>query len=258
MYRNKVLSLAGSAAQILPNSYGGFAVMEGQPFGIFFGTDFIHDEGGKYELDANGFPKPGETNEVIGNSNPKWRGGLGNTFRYGDISLYVLLDRVYGNQFYNGTRGALYTFGTHADNGHEVVSNVDLKDVEGNTIPAGTPFRGAIHDFGGGPVALNQAWYQGMGTSFSSASAKQFIEDASSLRVREITASYHLATPGFKSKTKLNSIDFSLTARNWFLWTPFTGVDPEVNITGSGIVRGEDWFTNPNTKSILFTLSISY
>ncbi|MBX7125349.1 MAG: hypothetical protein K1X47_06630 [Cyclobacteriaceae bacterium] len=130
--------------------------------------------------------------------------------------------------------------------------------MNGNTITAGTEFRGQVKDFGAGPVALTQDWYQGLGTSFSSASAKQFLEDATVLRVREISLSYGLRSPGFKAKTKLNSIDFSLTGRNLFLWTPFTGVDPEVNITGSGVVRGEDWFTNPNTKSFLLSVKITY
>lgn len=258
MNRNKVVSLAGSAALTLPNTYGGSSLIEGQPFGVFYGTDFIKGENGKYLLDANGFPQGGTQNEIIGNPNPKWRGGVGNTFSYQGLSLYVLFDGVQGNDFYNGTRGALYTFGVHADNGNTTVSKQALKTANGNTIPAGTPFQGNIQDFGGGPVALNQEWYQGLGTSFSTASAKQFIEKANVTRLREVTLSYSLRSPGFRSKTKLSSIDFSVTGRNLALWTPFTGVDPEVNITGAGIVRGEDWFTNPNTRSLVFSVKISY
>jgi hypothetical protein len=171
--------------------------------------------------------------------------------------LYVLFDRVDGNQFYNGTRGALYNFGAHADQGNEVTSAVDLKTLDGETIPAGTPFRGRIQDFGGGPVALTQVWYQSLGTSFGTASVKQFIEDGSATRLREVTLSYSLNSEAFRSATKLTAIDFSLTGRNLLLWTPFTGVDPEVNITGAAIARGSDWFTNPNTKSVLFTVKIT-
>lgn len=255
---NKVISLAGLSVYSLPGSYGGSSLIPGQPFGVFFGTDFLHDDKGKYVLDANGFVQAGTESEIIGNPNPKWRGGITNTFSYKGLSLAVLFDAVQGNQFFNGTRGALYTFGTHADNGHEVVSDVDLKTVDGQTIKAGTPFRGAIKDFGGGPVALTQAWYQGLGTSFSSASAKQFIEDASVVRLREISVNYNLHSAGFRKVTRLSSIDFSLTGRNLLLWTPFTGVDPEINITGAGIVRGEDWFSNPNTRSFLFSIKINY
>jgi hypothetical protein len=130
--------------------------------------------------------------------------------------------------------------------------------VNGKVIAAGTSFQGQIKDFGAGPVALNQAWYQGRGTSFNSASYKQFIEDGSSTRLREITMTYSLRSEGFRRFTHLSNVDFSLTGRNLLLWTNYTGTDPEVNITGAGLSRGQDWFTNPNTRSLLFSLKITY
>ncbi|GAB4054120.1 SusC/RagA family TonB-linked outer membrane protein [Spirosoma litoris] len=258
--RNKVISLAGASVYILPDSYQENAsLIPGQPFGVFYSTDFLKDESGKYKLDANGFPQGGTDNEIIGNPNPKWRGGLGSTFSYKGLSLYVLFDRVAGNDFYNGTRGALYNIGTHGDQGHTVVAPTGgLKDVTGATIAAGTSFQGEIKDFGAGPVAINQAWWQGRGTAFNSASYKQFIEDGSATRMREITLSYSLRSAGFRRFTHLSNVDFSLTGRNLVLWTNYTGTDPEVNITGAGLSRGQDWFTNPNTKSLLFSLKITY
>jgi TonB-linked SusC/RagA family outer membrane protein len=258
--RNKVVSLAGASVYILPDSYmQNSSLIPGQPFGIFYSTDFQKDESGKYILDANGFPQAGISNEIIGNPNPKWRGGLGNTFAYKGLSLYVLFDRVAGNDFFNGTRGSLYNFGVHADQGYTVVAPAGgLKDVNGTLIPAGTTFQGQIRDFGAGPVAINQAWWQGRGSASNSASYKQFVEDGSVTRLREITLMYSLRSPGFRRLTHLANVDFSLTGRNLVLWTKYTGTDPEVNITGAGLSRGQDWFTNPNTKSILFSIKIIY
>ena len=259
--RNKVISLAGSEAQGVPGNgtYGGQSLIEGQPFGVFFGTDFQKDEAtGKYKLDANGFPLGGNTSQVMGNPNPMWRAGLGSTFSYKTFSFYFLFDRVYGNDYWNGTRGALYTFGTHGDNGITSVAPSALKDIDGNTIPAGASFRGQIKDFGGGPVALTQSWYKGPGTSFNQASAKQFVEDGGSTRLREVTLSYSLRSQGFRDATKLSSIDFSLTGRNVFLWTNYRGVDPDTSISGASIARGSDWFISPSTKSILFTVKITF
>ncbi len=257
--RNKVVSLAGASVYSLPSSYAGQSLIPGQPFGVFYGTDFLKDESGKYKLDANGFPQGGTSNEIVGNPNPKWRGGLGSTFSYKGLSLYLLFDKVYGNDFYNGTRGALYLIGTHGDVGNTSVAPAGgLKDINGNTIAAGTKFQGNIQDFGGGPVALNQAWYQGPGTSFSTASTKQFVEDGGSTRLREVTLTYSLRSPGFRRFTHLSNVDFALTGRNVVLWTKYRGTDPEVSITGASLARGQDWFTNPNTKSLLFSIKINY
>ncbi len=259
--RNTVVSLAGSAAQGVPGNgaYGGQSLIEGKPFGVFYGTDFLHDESGKYILDANGFPQDGIQNEVIGNPNPMWRSGISSMVTYKGVSLYVLFDKVFGNDFWNGTRGALYTFGTHADNGIASIAPAGgIKTYTGDLIPGGQEFRGLIKDFGGGPVALTQAWFKGPGTSFNQSSAKQFTEDGGSTRLREVTLSYSLRSAAFKKATKLSSIDFSLTGRNLVLWTNYRGVDPETNISGASLARGSDWFTNPSTRSVLFSIKITY
>ena len=260
MNRSNVVSLAGASAYILPDSYmQNSSLIPGQPFGIFYSTDFQKDESGKYILDANGFPQGGINNEIIGNPNPNWRGGLGSNVSYKGLSLYVLFDRVSGNDFFNGTRGSLYSIGTHGDQGYTVVApEGGLRDVTGKVIPAGTAFQGQIKDFGAGPVAINQAWWQGRGSASNAASYKQFVEDASVSRLRELTLTYSLRSPGFRRFTHLSNVDFSLTGRNLVLWTKYTGTDPEVNISGAGLSRGQDWFTNPNTKSLLLSVRITY
>ena len=254
--RNKVISLAGSDAQWIGYES---AIVEGKPFGVFYDVDFQKEENGKYKL-VNGFPVGGTTPEVIGNPNPKWRGGIGSTFMFKSFTLYALFDAVQGNQIWSGAHGALYNYGTHADVGHERVSDVPLTTNTGTVIPAGTPFRGNIYDWGGGPVALTETWYNGGGGgAFDGASQKQFIYDGSTVRLREISFTYSLRTPGFRKITKLNSVDFSFTGRNLALWTKYVGVDPESNQTQAGSLgRGEDWFTNPGTKSLLFSIRISY
>ncbi|WP_262152649.1 SusC/RagA family TonB-linked outer membrane protein [Chryseobacterium foetidum] len=258
--KNKVVSLSGVTAQVLSDSFiQNSSLIPGQPFGVFLSTDFLKDGAGNYILDANGFPQPGTSTEVIGDPNADWRAGLGSTFSYKDFSLYVLFDRVQGNDVFNGTRGSLYAFGTHGDQGNTVIVPAGgLRDVNGNLLAAGTSYQGQIYDFGAGPVALNQAWYRGRGTASTTASYKQFVEDGSATRLREITFNYTLKSDKLKKKLKLSSINFSVTGRNLILWTKYTGIDPESNVSGAGLSRGQDWFTNPNTKSLLASILINY
>ncbi|MEO5979442.1 MAG: SusC/RagA family TonB-linked outer membrane protein [Chryseolinea sp.] len=257
MNRNNVVSLAGTEAQTF--GYAS-AYVEGHPIGTYYGLDFKKNADGTYVLDENGFAQGGTTPGVIGNSNPKWRGGISNTFTYNGFTVSGLFDAVQGNQGYAGARGALYNYGTHADVGHERVSDVDLKTNTGDIIPAGTPFRGNIHDFGGGPVALTETWYNGGGGgAFDGASDKQFIKNASTVRLREVSLSYVFRGAGFKKATGLTSIELTATGRNLALWSPWVGVDPESNTTqAASQARGEDWFTNPNTKSYLFSVRLNY
>ena len=258
--RNEVVSLSGSSAYTLPDSFiQNASLIPGQPFGVFLSTDFLKDQSGTYILDANGFPQAGTGTEVIGDPNPDWRAGIGNTFSYKGFSLFVLFDRVQGNDVFNGTRGSLYAFGTHGDQGNTAIAPAGgLTTVNGTTIAAGTAFQGEIRDFGAGPVALNEAWYRGRGTASTTASYKQFVEDGSASRLREMTLSYSLRGKALKENLKLSSIDFSVTGRNIALWTKYRGIDPESNVSGAGLARGQDWFSNPNTKSILFSILFNY
>jgi hypothetical protein len=59
-------------------------------------------------------------------------------------------------------------------------------------------------------------------------------------------------------KAKLQAVDLTLSGRNLLLWTNWVGIDPETNLTGASNGRGLEYFNNPNTRSYLFTLKVTY
>lgn len=256
--KNKVVSLKGVTSFFL-NGFSGTSsrAVEGQPLGVLWGTDFNRDASGKLVLDALGFPTAAASESVLADPNPDWQAGITNTFRYKGIGLSVLVDHVQGGQVWNGTRGALTTFGTAAATGGESTASSTLRTYNGGKINSGTTFRGSIQDFGAGPVALTEAYYTSIGGGFGPV-AKQFMEDGTRTRLREIALSYSLGGTSFRNATKLQSIDFSITGRNLALWTKYTGIDPETNLTGPSNGRGLDYFNNPSTKSFLFSVKINY
>ncbi len=272
-YRNKVLSLSGAESVFLTG--GGFSdgssrAVEGQPLGVLWGTKYDQTSTGAYVLDENGFPKLAPSEGVIGNPNPQYRMSVGNTFRYKGFTLYALFDMQAGGQMWNGTRGALVNYGvaksTEAETTVSGTEAASIKTFDGATVatsgratsnPDGSyTFRGTVGDFGGGKVALDQAWYTNTGGGFNVNAP--FVEKANWSRLREVTLSYTFNGAKFRSSTKLNAITLGITGRNLLLWTPYTGIDPETNLTGANNGRGIDYFQNPNTKSVLFKLSITY
>lgn len=256
--KNEVVSLKGVKSFFL-NGFAGTSsrAVEGQPLGVLWGTDFDRDASGKLELDANGFPTAAPSESVLADPNPDWQAGITNNFRYKGIGLSILVDHVQGGQVWNGTRGALVTFGTSALTGNESTAPSALKTYSGGTIASGTKFRGNIGDFGAGPVALTEAYYTSIGGGFGPV-ATQFMEDGTRTRLREVALSYSLTSNKFRSATKLQSVDFTVTGRNLGLWTDYTGIDPETNLTGPSNGRGLDYFNNPSTRSFLFSVKINY
>lgn len=84
-----------------------------------------------------------------------------------------------------------------------------------------------------------------------------WLEDGSFIRLENVTAGY---TFRFMDKY-VDSIRLSLTGNNLFLITDYTGIDPELNISGSG--RTEDNFGGdrgiyPRTRSIAFGLTVKF
>ena len=257
--KNKVLSLNGTK-QIGLSGFTGVisSAVPGYGLGAFWGVGYDKDENGNLILDANGFPTVAPSESVLGDPNPDWTGAISTTFSYKGVNLKVLFDHVEGGDVWNGTRAALTTMGTAAETATEVTAPTDLTDYAGNVIPAGTTFRGSIEDFGAGPVALNQSWYNDIGGGFGSATGAQFFEKGTRTRLREISIGYTLSGAKFTQKTKLQSIDFSISGRNIVLWTKYKGIDPETNLEGPSNGRGIDYFNNPSTRSYLFSIKINY
>ncbi len=284
--RNNVADLAGVSSVFLNgfsgNSINSVAIKDHQ-LGTLYGSRFERATDGTNALVLNsqGFAILATTNGVVGDPNPQWRGGLGATIRYKGLSLYALLDHVHSFDVWNGTRSILNTFGTSAITGtRTTLSAADAavtKTFSTKNNPSGTvaskvgknaayvlnadgsvTFRGTVGNFGGGPVALDEDWYSsGAGSGFGGA-GEQYVEHVNTTRLREVTLSYSLNGQGFRDATKLQAIDFSLTGRNIYLWTNYSGVDPETNLTGVSNGRGLDYFNNPSTRSILFSVRLTY
>ncbi len=257
--RNKVIDILGVQSIDLTSQSISSRAVQGQPLGALWGTRAVRDENGKFVLDKNGFPQQASTQGVIGNPNPDWRGALGLRANWKSLSINLLFEHSQGGDFAERTRFILRNFGTHADVGNEVTLTQELKNVTGKVFPSGTTVRGNIFDYGAGPVLLDQAWYTGLGGGLGDGVINELaIADFTWTRLREVSLSYTLNTPAFRQKTKLSSVVFSLTGRNLWLKTDIVGIDPDTNQFGVSNGFGIEYFTNPGTRSVLFTLQITY
>ena len=256
---NTVTSLRGASSIALTGGAISSRAVEGQSLGVLWGTRARRDEQGQLILDENGFPQLNREQGVIGDPNPDWRLGGGLRASYKGVALNVLFDHSQGGDFAERTRFVLYRFGTHADVGNAVTLDQNVRNINGDVFYIGETVRGNLADFGAGPVLLDEAWYTTVGGGFLSSVINEFsVGEATWTRLREVSLSYTLNTPGFQERTKLQSVSLGVTGRNLFLWTSLVGVDPEVNQFGVGNGFGIDYFTNPTTRSFLVNLNITY
>ncbi|NCD69509.1 SusC/RagA family TonB-linked outer membrane protein [Mucilaginibacter agri] len=269
--RNKVLALAEGVNQITLNGFTGTVIAElpGQPAGVIYGFGYTRDASGNIVIDdaaSKGYPLANpNVQEKIGDTNPKFRMGFGNTFTYQKISLYGLVDWKFKGDIWNGTRGSLAAIGTSDITNNRGTSTV-FKGVNGHIDANGNL---AHYDGSGNEVAgpgginntsvvLDQAWYQGDGGGFGNLN-EAFIENGSFVKLREVSLSYDFKDLLFgKGSKALKSFTFGAFARNIIIWTPYKGIDPETSLTGATVAQGIDYFNNPGTASYGMNLKVKF
>ncbi len=258
--KNEVTDLAGTASiSIAPGSVNSRAVV-GEPLGVLYGTGSQVDDNGDFILDGNGFPQMTSSPVKLGDPNPDWTGSFGVRANWKGLGMNVLFAHSQGGDFSPRTLWVLRRFGTTEETAGRVTLTNDIVNYDGDIITAGTTVRGNIENFGGGDVLLDETWYRhGIGGGFGDNQVYNFsIYDATWTRLKELSLSYTLNSAKFREKTKLGSVVFTASGRNLFIWDGIPGVDPEINQSGVNNGFGLDYFTNPSTRSFLFSLSITY
>jgi hypothetical protein len=162
---------------------------------------------------------------------------LAQTVIAGRFSLYALLDASLGNDVFNeGRHFSLGDFQTRE------------QDQDGRSVATAKPIG---HYWRGGPPesALgNYGLYNLLGPNSRS------VEDASFAKLREASLAWHAGVI-----RGVGDWTVTITGRNLYTLTSYTGFDPEVGRAGgqlgSGAINGIDAWQYPNVRT--FTMSLS-
>jgi len=271
--RNKILSLRDGLTEINYANQFGYSsstvtmrLVPGYAYGNLYGRSYQRyypnagEANASPELDrsrpivigANGFPVINTTQKILGNSQPKWIGGLNNTLRYGDFTLTALVDARVGQDRYNQLGNFFSAFGIA-----EYTEDRNTTKVFDGVLANGTPNTKAVFlGQGVGPdgVDYGNGFYRNVHRGVS----ENFIEDASWVRLRSAALTYALPSSLF-SHSVIKNVSVSVTGNNLALWTKFTGYDPETSSTNSGSnIDGFTGFTYPAVRSFLFTLNAGF
>ena len=279
--KSKILKLATGVDNVNLGGFEGTSIkaVKDQPYGVIYGYEYQRDASGNLVLDDNGSPDPtspnynplyatpiaGTVEGVIGNPNAKWLMGIANTFQFKGLSLYALIDIKHGGDIWNGTRGALSYFGTSklTENRGEIKTfegNLGHLDAAGNIV-----HYNGVGDEVAGPGSVNttgaelgEAWYTTEGGGFGT-TAKQFVQDGSYTKLREISLSYDFTRSIIKNKKYIKGLELGVYARNIILKTKYDGVDPETSLTGAGSnSNGLDYFNMPGVKNYGVNLKVKF
>jgi iron complex outermembrane receptor protein len=211
-------------------------IIPGQPLGTFFGPQFvrINEEGrqlfacsrsGQGNADCvNGVTTSprGDDDRIIGNANPDFSLGLTSraTFRKFDASWLW-----------------------RAEAGRDVFNNTTLiYSSKANVLQGRNLLRSAVDD----GTAVDES------AKFSS----RFIEDGSFVRLQNVTLGYNFTLPGFAGRGAATR--FYVSGDNLLLFTPYSGLDPEVFVNAGVASRGIDYLTYPRARTFTTGVRVQF
>ena len=270
--KNLVVELADGIENLqLAALQGGVSInaTPGQPYGTIRGTNFVYHENGqpivlqtgsstrigKYQISA-------ASNEVIGDVNPDWKGGVFNTFTYKNISFSFLIDIQKGGDVFSldtwyGYATGLYDFtaGTNdlgnpvrnpitgtpgnygADSGGVILSGV-APDGTPNTVRAAADIYANPWGYARTPNAAH-------------------VYDAGYVKLREANLTYNFNAKVL-DKLPFTAASVSLIGRNlWIIDKNVPYADPEAGLS-SGNIQGYQSGSYPSIKEIGASIKLQF
>jgi hypothetical protein len=255
--RNKVVKLfEGAQNLVLADFQGGVSLNAtiGQPYGTIRGSNYVYTKDDKGTWEKTVSQSTGRylisptSNEVIGNANPDWTGGINNSIRYKDLTFAFLIDTKQGGDIfsldlYYGMGTGLYP---------ETVLTNDLGNPSRNTIANG----GGIILPGVAPNGTPNTKRRSNteGTLGYRQPDAGFVYDASFVKLREASISYAVPKSFVNRLKYFKGIDISLVGRNlWIISKNLPYADPEETIS-SGNLQGYQSGAYPTTRTFTFNL----
>ncbi|MBS1746777.1 MAG: SusC/RagA family TonB-linked outer membrane protein [Bacteroidetes bacterium] len=228
--KNNVLALSPGITQL-------GRIIVGQPYNVFYGTQYKRTTDGQLLIDANGLPVVGDQG-IVGNATPDWLAGLENSLTYKQFSLSFFFDMKKGGDVENGVDSYGFFYGSSkATENREpfVVPGISEVDNKPNTVKVDP-----------------QTYWQ-------SRQYESIIQDGTYIKLRNVTLAYTVK-PALLSKTPFKSASIVLSGRNLWIYSPhFTGADPEVSSYGSSNgAQGIYAFSTPTSRSLDISLKLSF
>ncbi len=207
----------------------------------------LQDLTGDGKVDAN-------DQTVIGNVNPKSTGGFvinGNAYGF---DLMAAFNWSVGNKVYNADKIEFTT----ATPGSGEYKNLNAIMADGNRWTNLDPVSGQLVTDPTALTALNANTTMWSPYMRSAVFSDWAVEDASFLRLNTLTLGY--TTPqAFTSKMGISKLRFYLTANNVFVWTNYSGSDPEVSTKRKNpLTPGVDSSPYPRSRQMVFGMNLNF
>lgn len=177
----------------------------------------------------------------LGNANPILTGGFGPNIRYKSISVSAFFNFRYGNKVINKMGMSLQNMSSYNNQSKAVLRR----------------WRHPYEDESTAPSDLLPRAVYGSKNAYNYLGSDRFVEDGSFLRFKTLTVKYTFTKKQLQ-KTFLQSCQVWTTLSNLYVWTNYSGMDPEIALTGGAFRMGEDNSRIPRSFTAMLGMSVTF
>jgi TonB-linked SusC/RagA family outer membrane protein len=208
---------------------------------------------GQMVYSANGRPIATSNLIKLGNYNPDFMVGIGNSFNYRGVRLSFLFDIRKGGELFSLTQTVGREGGIIVETLEGRADGYDITK-EGNGVIGEGVVQLADGSFTPNTTKVGvREWH----TAYTAGRriAEGVMYDASFIKLRELQIGYTLPDKIF-GKLPIHNATISLVGRNLFLWDKVPHVDPEnMSYSGGTALPGIEYMSLPTTRSFGINLS---
>ena len=187
----------------------------------------------------------------IGNPEPKFTYGIGNTFSWKGFDLNIFFSGSYGNDVLNYNRRWTEDVRSNANALSKVRNYARVEKIDPN---GADDFRN-LHVVGGDPTLPRVS---ASTTNGNTRLSDRYIEDGSYIRLQNISLGYTLPKKWVNS-LNLQNVKVYVNLQNVYTWTKYDGLDPEVgSLWGDVLKTGIDYGRYPSPRIYTFGLNVSF
>ncbi len=222
---------------------------KGGRVGDMYGTGFQETEDGRIIYGDNGLPLRDNELRYLGNYNPDFILGLGNTFEYKGFELNILLDWRQGGVVVSRTRAVGSTSGVLS----ETLEGREDGIVGDGVVNVGTEENPVYEE---NTTSVSAAEYYNQ--FYNRANEESSTYDASYVKIRQIGLTYTFPDKWTK-KMGVQDFKIGFIARNLFTWTENPHFDPELSaMQGTSQVFGVEDLSYPSTRSFGMNIQFNF
>lgn len=210
--------------------------------GVFIGDYIYEDINNDGVIDNN-------DQTFIGNPEPKFTWGFGNTFSWKGFDLSIQFSGSYGNKIMNYGRRFLDITGSTSNQLTTVLDYARVAKIQADGPDDYRNYRVT------NPEVIMPRLSTESAVNKNNRVSDAYVEDGSYIRLQNISLSYTLPRTWLKS-IFLTNVKIYCNVQNLHTWTKYKGFDPEVgSMRGTALLNGVDYSRYPSPR--IYTVGVN-